>query len=131
VTQLLVRERRLQQLGPLVNEFLIDVFSCIEDQRLAFHAHNQDKYRTSLHHNSALSRIPRSLATTSAPADRVIIPSSFSGGFADPHDNPLRMITYSTRAAVCNIHQTSTPQEVVRWRSIDVPTTFSEASGMS
>ncbi|CAM9506413.1 unnamed protein product, partial [Ectocarpus sp. 8 AP-2014] len=38
-----------------------------------FYAHNQDKYRTSLHHNSALSRIPTSLATTSAPADRVII----------------------------------------------------------
>ena len=40
VTQLLVREPRFQQLGPLVNEFLIDVFSCIEDQRLTFHAFN-------------------------------------------------------------------------------------------
>lgn len=49
VTQLLLREPRFQKLGPLVNEFLIDVFSCIEDQRLSFHAFNQDKYTTSVH----------------------------------------------------------------------------------
>lgn len=83
VTQLLVREPRFQQLGPLVNEFLIDIYSCIEDERLKFHAFNQEKYRTSLHHKSAVSRIPRSLRSASAPVDRVIIPSSFSGGFAD------------------------------------------------
>lgn len=83
VTQLLVREPRFQQLGPLVNEFLIDVYSCIEDQRLTFHALNQDKYRTSLHRNSAVARVPRSPRSPSAPADRVTIPSSFNGGFAD------------------------------------------------
>ena len=43
VSQLLLTESRFQRLGPVVNEFLIDVFSCIEDDRLAFHANNQDK----------------------------------------------------------------------------------------
>ena len=62
-TQLMLREPRFQQLGPMVNEFLIDV--SIEDQRLSFHAHNQEKYRTSLHHAAANSRLPRSLRDSS------------------------------------------------------------------
>ena len=82
-TQLVLRELPFQQLGPLVNEFLIDVFSAIEDQRLSFPAHNQEKYRTSLHHAAANSRLPRSLRDSSRPPDRIIIPSSFKNGFAD------------------------------------------------
>lgn len=83
VTQLLMTEPRFQQLGPLVNEFLVDVYSCIEDQRLTFHAINQDMYRTSLQRKSTVARVPRSPRSPSAPVDRLIIPSSFSGGFAD------------------------------------------------
>ncbi len=83
VTQLLLTESRFQKLGPLVNEFLIDVFSCIEDQRLSFHAFNQDKYKTSVHHASASARIPRPRRDKAVGADRVIIPSSYTQGFAD------------------------------------------------
>ena len=83
VTQLVMTEPRFEKLGPLVNEFLIDVYSCIEDQRLSFHAYNQDKYRTSLHHASAVARVPRSRRDKAAPVDRIIVPSSFKGGFAD------------------------------------------------
>lgn len=43
VNKLLLSELRF------LNEFLIDVFSCIEDERLASHAKNQDKYTSSLH----------------------------------------------------------------------------------
>lgn len=83
VTQLLMTEPRFEKLGPLVNEFLIDVYSCIEDQRLSFHAYNQDKYRTSVHHASAMARVPRPRRDKAAPMDRIIVPSSFKGGFAD------------------------------------------------
>ena len=83
VTQLLLREPRFQKLGPLVNEFLIDVFSCIEDQRLSFHAFNQDKYTTSVHHASVSARIPRPRRDNTVSADRIIVPSSFTHGFAD------------------------------------------------
>lgn len=83
VTQLLFREPRFRKLGPLVNEFLIDVFSCIEDQRLSFHAHNQDKYRTSMHNASAVARRPQRTLSQPHSVDAIIIPSSFSGGFAD------------------------------------------------
>lgn len=83
VTQLLLTEPRFEKLGPLVNEFLIDVFSCIEDQRLSFHAYNQDKYKTSVHHASASARIPRPRRDKAVGADRVIIPSSFTQGFSD------------------------------------------------
>ena len=83
LTQLLVREPRFQQLGPLVNEFLIDVFSCIEDQRLSFHAHNQDKYRTSVHHASVAARVPRPVRDKAPGVERIIVPSSFTQGFAD------------------------------------------------
>lgn len=58
-------------------------FSCIEDERLSFHARNQDLYKTSLHQTSAQSRIPRALQARSSSPDRIVIPSSFSGGFSD------------------------------------------------
>ena len=83
LTQLLVTEPRFQILGPLVNEFVIDVFSCIEDQRLSFHAHNQDKYRTSVHHASAVARVPRPRRDKAPGAEKIIVPSSFTQGFAD------------------------------------------------
>ena len=83
LTQLLVTEPRFQKLGPLVNEFVIDVFSCIEDQRLSFHAHNQDKYRTSVHHASAVARVPRPRRDKAPGAEKIIVPSSFTQGFAD------------------------------------------------
>lgn len=83
VGQLIMCEPRFDLLGPLVNEFLIDAFSCIEDERLAFHAMNQDKYKTSLHNAGAASRIPRPQLRSAPPVQRVIIPSSFKGGFAD------------------------------------------------
>ena len=60
--------------GPLVNEFLVDVYSCIEDQRLSFHAYNQDKYRCSLHHASAMARVPRPRRDKAVPVDRIIVP---------------------------------------------------------
>lgn len=56
-TQLLRRQPRFQKVGPLVNEFLIDVFSCIEDQRLAFHSHNRDKRRISLPRSLGMSGV--------------------------------------------------------------------------
>lgn len=82
VTQLLVREDRFSQLGPLTNEFLIDAFSCIEDDRLMFHARNQDKYRT-----SCFQQLNTPRENTATPSriiqDRIIIPSSFKNGFTD------------------------------------------------
>lgn len=66
-----------------MNEFLIDVFSCIEDQRLSFHAHNQDKYRTSVHHPSAVARVPRPRRDKAPGVENIIVPSSFTQGFAD------------------------------------------------
>lgn len=83
VTQLLATEPRFERMGPLTNEFLIDVFSCIEDQRLSFHVYNQDQYRTSHHYAAAAARVPRPRRDGSPPVEKIIIPSSFTQGFAD------------------------------------------------
>lgn len=82
VTQLLLTESRFQRLGPVVNEFLIDVFSCIEDERLAFHANNQDKYTSSLHNASGQHRLPRHVINGTTSANRCVIPASCTSGFA-------------------------------------------------
>lgn len=82
VSQLLLTESRFQRLGPVVNEFLIDVFSCIEDERLAFHANNQDKYTSSLHNASGQHRLPRHVINETTSATRCIIPASCTSGFA-------------------------------------------------
>lgn len=83
LTQLLLTESRFQRLGPIVNEFLIDAFSCIEDERLAFHANNQDKYTSSVHNASAQHRLPRHHAASSASGTLCIVPSSHTGSFAN------------------------------------------------
>lgn len=83
VIQLLLTEPRFQRLGAVVNEFLIDVFSNIEDDRLTFHAMHQNKYTTSLHSVSVQQRSRTSRGRQGNSARRTIIPSSFSGGFAD------------------------------------------------
>ena len=82
VTQLLLTESRFQRLGPVVNEFLIDVFSCIEDERLAFHANNQDKYTSSLHNASGQHRLPRHVINGTTSTNHCIIPTSCTSGFA-------------------------------------------------
>ena len=83
VRQRLMYEPRFQMLGPLVNEFLIDAFSCIKDERHAFHANNYDMYRAFLHHTSAQARIPRRRRDSARPVQRIVVLSSFGGGFTD------------------------------------------------
>ena len=41
--QLLFRHTPLHYLGPLLNEFLVDVYSAVEDQKLLFVKYNQKK----------------------------------------------------------------------------------------
>ena len=80
VCQLLLTHDRFQRLGAVVNKFLIDVFSAIEDERLSYHVHNQDRYVSSLHNASGQHRLPRRI--TNASNNVCIIPASCTSGFA-------------------------------------------------
>lgn len=73
VTQLVFRKPRFEQMGPLVNEFLIDAFSCIRDQRRSFHAHNQEKY----HKRPYTTRCGRQRCPNPAVVGYLAIGSSF------------------------------------------------------
>ena len=55
----------------------------IEDERLSFHAQNQDKCRTSVHRASAGARVPRPRRDKAPVVERIIVPSSFTQGLSD------------------------------------------------
>ena len=115
VTQLLLTESRFQRLGPVVNEFLIDVFSCIEDERLAFHANNQDKYASSLHNASGQHRLPRHVinGTCRMHIITLIISSSFSLLY---HTILYRTRTRTTRTTTTTTSRTRHPKRGVQPR---------------
>jgi hypothetical protein len=68
--QVVMRRKHLHAMGPLLNEFLLDVASNIEDDRLRWIKKNQ-------------KTVQRGARNLPADSKRVVVPPSFRGGFAD------------------------------------------------
>lgn len=76
------RERettRLLRGGKLLHQFIVDAYTCIEHERLAFHRFHQDDLRSALYQGLA-DAFAKGDTNTSKVGRRVILPSSFTGG---------------------------------------------------
>lgn len=83
--------------GRLFHQFVVDAYTCIEEERLKFNRLNQKKLRADLY-NNVCDAIGRGDTDPKSLGKRIILPSSFTGG-------PRYMIeNYHDAMAICRTY---------------------------
>ena len=65
--------------GRLFQQFLVDAYASVEEQRLKWNRHNQDTLRVDLYHNLQ-DAVTRGDTDAAGLGKRIVLPSSFTGG---------------------------------------------------
>ncbi|KAL6573294.1 hypothetical protein OROHE_001753 [Orobanche hederae] len=64
--------------GRLFQQYLVDAYTAVEEQRLKWNRHNQDALRVDLYHN-VYDAVTRGDTDAAAIGKRIVLPSSFTG----------------------------------------------------
>ncbi|KAF7841212.1 uncharacterized protein G2W53_003510 [Senna tora] len=100
----------------LLHQFIVDAFTMIESQRLSWFRCNQDKLRTDIFKGLA-DAVIRGDVNPSSQGKRIILPSSFTGGFRYKFQNFHDAMTICQKRGYPNLFITFTCNP--KWQEIE------------